>query len=467
MLDSAKVGDLKNLIKNSFRVRPNQDPVYIDVADHLTRLKAPQHQVLFGRRGSGKSCLLVHFKNKEAKGINVLPVYINIDEIKKLGFPDILIRLVLSIMEEMPSAKKGWFKRWATPKSKVQKEIKKLRGLLDEAENQIVVQEDRVTTSGALSGGHGGMTGSVKKDFTQGKRSEFSERKLDSLERHLVDFKHALKEELENSKYSNVYVIIDDFYLVTKETQPDVIDYLHRLVRGTDYYLKVGTVRHRTNLIRNSQQTIGVELHQDVEEISLDRTLEDLTAPKEYLGQILDSFGRKVSLGDASVVLFNQQGFEKLVIASGGVPRDMLTICVQALDIAISQGKSAHLTPKHIWKASSSITYRTKLKNLRDDALSDAERLERTFRDLFIFCIDEKKRTCFLISQEDVREHSEAHELILQLMDFKLIHVVERILPLPPGGKVDSKPTPWTSLFLWSLEKEELMLSNFGNLTIK
>ena len=41
------------------------------------------------------------------------------------------------------------------------------------------------------------------------------------------------------------------------------------------------------------------------------------------------------------------------------------------------------------------------------------------------FCIQQKKRTCFLISQEEAQSYPEIHDLILQLMDFKLIHVIE------------------------------------------
>src|SRR5690606_33144919 len=136
-----------------------------------------------------------------------------------------------------------------------------------------------------------------------------------------------------------------------KERQPDVLDYLHRLVRGTDFYLKVGTVRHRTNLVRNDGQTIGVVLEQDIEQINLDRTLEDLTSPTEFLANLLNSLGDKVGLPNTTTDLFNQQAFEKLVIASGGVPRDFLTIFINAIDIAVSSGQLKHLTPTNIWKA--------------------------------------------------------------------------------------------------------------------
>jgi len=424
MLDDPKVKQLRNLIKDTFRVRPNQDPIYIDIADHLDRLKSKQHQIIYGRRGSGKSCLLVHYKNSESKNKKSLIVYIETDEIKKLGYPDVLIRLLLSIMESTPSAK-NWWRHFRIRKTNIQKHIISLRKLLDQAEQRKVKQEESKTKSFGGKGGYSGVEANIGSSMSNGKLSEFQENKLDTLERYLSDYKKSLVDELASSKIESASVIIDDFYLIKKDRQPDVIDYLHRLLRGTDYYLKVGTVRHRTNLVRNDGQTIGVIVDQDIEQINLDRTLEDLTSPTQFLSRILNSMGKKVNIADVVQELFNPQAFEKLVISSGGVPRDFLTIFVNAIDIALSSGQTIHLTPTLIWKAASSFSYRNKLKNLRTDISTDAPAIEKIFRDILKFCIVAKKRTCFLISQDDARQNSYIHEFILQLMDGKLIHIIE------------------------------------------
>ncbi|MGV9003428.1 hypothetical protein [Flavobacterium sp.] len=432
-LDDPKVNKLKNLIKDSFRIRPNHDPIYIDVSGQLDRLKSEQHQVIFGRRGSGKSCMLVHFKNLKSTKDESITSYVDIDEYKRLGYPDIIIRLLLSILENMPSAKQKW--RIGFLKSKVQKYIIELRNLLDQAESRKVKQEEGKSTDFAATGKGAVGQGSISRKHTFGKMSEFEESKLDNLERHLSDYKKAISEELKKSKFKKAFIIIDDFYLVKKDRQPDVIDYLHRLVRGTNFYLKIGTVKHRTTLVKNDGQTIGVVPGQDIEIISLDRTLEDLSSPTEYLSRILNSMGTKVGIENVVQDLFNSQSFEKLVISSGGVPRDLLNIFVGAVDIAIGNGRPTHITPTHVWKSASSLSYREKLINLRTDISSDAETVERVFRDLLNYCIKEKKRTCFLIAQEEAQQHPDSHELILQLMDGKLIHVVEPDTSAASGRK--------------------------------
>lgn len=434
MLNTEKVSRLKNNVKDSFRVRPNHNPKYIDVEGHLKRLSSKQHQIIYGRRGSGKSCLLVHYKNDVGNENQILSNYISIDEIKKLKYPDVLIRLLLEVMESMPRSKQKW-RKFLFCQTEVQKHIEELRKLLSQAEVRQVRQEERSQSNYGAKGGYSGIAANANKTNSFGTLSEFEERKLDTLERCLPDYKTSLKKEIENSKYSACFLLLDDFYLIERDRQPDVLDYIHRLVRGTEYYIKVATIRHRTDIIRHDGQTIGVQLDQDLEQINLDRTLEDLSSPSDYLSRILNSMANESGLENAHETLFNQNGFEKLIIASGGVPRDFLNIFVDAIDNAISAGNTTHLTPTNIWKSASSFSYRSKLKVLRNDVSTEAIHLERLFRDLMMFCIQVKKRTCFLISQDEAQSHPHVHDMILQLMDFKLIHVIEPDTTAASGRK--------------------------------
>ena len=177
-------------------------------------------------------------------------------------------------------------------------------------------------------------------------------------------------------------------------------------------------------MLRENGHTIGVELSQDVEEISLDRTLEDLGATQDFLWHMLKSIAEKAGITDLEEH-FNPEALEALTLVSGGVPRDFLNILVNAIEVARSSQRTRWLTPTQIYKGAGRLTYTTKLKNLKVDSGSDEEGLERLFVDLLRFCLQEKRKTAFLISQDEAQERPEGHELIQQLMDFKLIHVVE------------------------------------------
>ncbi len=126
-LQSHEVKKLINLIKDSFRVRKNVRPIYVDVGDNLARLGAPQHQVIFGRRGSGKSCLLVEYLAGTPMD-TVTPIYILADEFKRLAYPDILIRLLVEILEAM-SRCRPWYRKVFHRHPPTRKAAKELRDL--------------------------------------------------------------------------------------------------------------------------------------------------------------------------------------------------------------------------------------------------------------------------------------------------------------------------------------------------
>ena len=256
---------------------------------------------------------------------DVQAVYILADEYKMLTYPDIIIRLLMELFEALPE-NLSLLDRLRRKESPSRKCIDELRLLLDLAEETEIVEDAKSSRQRSSVLGVSGRTGSdaglsTQSDISLGRTSSFKEQKLEKLERHLKDYKNALISATEAMNISRINVLIDDFYLMPSEWQPNIIDYLHRLLRDSNYYLKIATIRHRTSLIRNAPQTIGVELFQDVEEISLDRTLEDLESTQEYLSKMLGSLGRKAGIQDLVTENFNPDALQAMTLASGGVPR--------------------------------------------------------------------------------------------------------------------------------------------------
>lgn len=427
-LDDPRLEDLLSLIRDSFRVREDHDPVYVDVSGHLKRVSSPQFQVLFGRRGSGKSCLLVHY-NKISKTTNTSTVYIGGDVIKRLRYPDLLVRLVLQVLEGLPNSQPNWFQRTLKLKHPLSAQIAELRATLDAATTTKVHEQQSQQwsneTDARVSHGPLQVGGKDSVGTSSAFSLEYTTEKLDALERHLGEYRDLVSKSLSKQKSGRLDVLVDDFYLIDRKVQPDVIDYLHRLTRGVNAYLKIGTVRHRTRLSRyDGGQLIGIELGEDMEQIDLDRTFEDVAATRDYLVSLLNSLGQQVGIEDASTEYLSTDGLFQLTLASGGVPRDYLNIFVDAVDQARHLG-STRVTPKSVYKAAASHSYRTKLNHLKGEAGSDAAALERVLADIVTFCLQEKRKTAFLVSQEEVLQLEREHDLVRQLVDFKLIHVIE------------------------------------------
>lgn len=348
-LDDSRVEALVSLVNDTFRVRADQDPIYVDMRGHLERIAAPQHQVIFGRRGSGKSCLLIHYHQHAKEKFDNLSLYIQSDEIKMLPYPDLLIRFLLTSFDKLAKGRKGLLSRIRSPSKALAKPIEDLRELLDMPIESMVQEGSGWTDTSGLEASAtarpirvGGQS-SVRDEAHR--TAQFREKKLDTLERHLQDYKAALIEAVKRSGFDRVTLLVDDFYLIPPGIQPDVVDYLHRLLRDTPVYMKIGTVRHHTTLARRNGAIVGIELSQDVEEINLDQTIEDVDATRDYLATMLDSMGAKVGLSSASSTLLSQDGLLHLTLASGGVPRDFLNIFVNAVEAARARQVTRWLTP--------------------------------------------------------------------------------------------------------------------------
>jgi hypothetical protein len=425
-LNSTEVKELVHLIRDSFRIRANHDPLFVEIGDSLKRISSTQHQVVFGRRGSGKSCLLVHVLRQCEDGGANEALYVGMDSLKRLPFPDILTRILIAVFEQLPGARRPWWLFFKKPAA-VELVLKDLRSILDAALTAQVERTAKDTFKRNFS-----LSSKQSVDVSMGAedsssidtKEQFRRDKLEYLERHLEDYRRAITDAIPKG-HTSLYVLVDDFYLVKRSVQPDVIDYLHRLLRDQNAYLKVGTIRHRTTLRRHEGQTIGVELGQDVEEISLDRTLQTFQDTQAFLVSMLDELGKRVEISNASGEIFNPDAAHALTLASGGVPRDFLNIFADAVDLSVSKGKTDRLTPTYIYKVAASISLQNKRKNLAEDAGVDAMSLEKAFADIVLFCLKEKRKTVFLISRDDAQAMPAENELLQQLMDFKLIHLID------------------------------------------
>lgn len=441
-LDDPKLKELEALIRRSFRVRENHTPIYVDVADNLDRIALDQHQIVFGRRGSGKSCLLIYFRREVASKQKVHTVYISGDTIKTLDYPDVLLRLLLAIFEALPS--QSWLARLRRKIRRTRSKTDEITAELRELLHRPVTSTLKVTTAESSSDTMGGQAGTsagplevaITAESVAGTSREVvresDDEKVHVVDRRLNDYKEAIQDEFTGARSEYGAFIVDDFYLINRTVQPDVIDYLHRLLRDTDLYLKIGTVRHRTRLLRTTPIHTGVQVNLDVDGFNLDQTLEDIDQTGAYLEEMLRKLGSEVKLDDAPSIM-SDEARKDAVLLSGGVPRDYLNIFVGGLERARARKDRKRVTPTELRQAAAALNQETKFRDLRTDAGAEVPALEVLFVDLVKFCLSEKRKTAFLISKDDVAAFSEVHELILQLMDFKLIHLVDETTSAASG----------------------------------
>jgi len=124
-------------------------------------------------------------------------------------------------------------------------------------------------------------------------------------------------------------IVLDDFYHVPYGDQPDVLAYLHQVVKNLDIWLKICGVRHRLRPFVEGNPPRGMQIGQDAAEISLDITLERFQAAQSFLEQVLS--GICAPLDIPIDMLLTQGGRQRLVLGSGGVARDYLHLTQNAL----------------------------------------------------------------------------------------------------------------------------------------
>jgi hypothetical protein len=81
-------------------------------------------------------------------------------------------------------------------------------------------------------------------------------------------------------------------------------------------WLKIGTIRHRTDWYVHGDPPIGVKLGDDADDIDLDLTLEKYALTKQFLVEILKSLSATVKLKPNEFI--TDGAVDRLVLASGG-----------------------------------------------------------------------------------------------------------------------------------------------------
>jgi hypothetical protein len=258
--------------------------------------------------------------------------------------------------------------------------------------------------------------------------------KIDFLHRHILDYQRLFR-QLSTLSAGDSFLFLDDLYHIRRADQSQVIDYFHRIAKSNNLWLKIGTIRHRTQWYVHGDPPIGVKLGDDADEIDLDLTLEKYSLAKEFLVKVLKSF--VTDCGDLSVAqILNDGAIDRLVLASGGVARDFLAIFRKAVDVARERGENhrrARIGSEHVNVAAGEHET-SKREELKRDTLDDQIEIERQFERVVNFCVDVAKANLFLL---DKNASGGEVRLIHELVDLRLIHLVRsRITVSKRPGKI-------------------------------
>ena len=382
-MKDSRVDELIRLISAKSRVSSAEPSlVYVqDARASLSTITASRHHLVFGRRGAGKSALMMEARRQVAAEDAVIS-WTNIQTLR-LETPQ---RIFLFVMDDILSAVI--------------------------AQRQVVSVRSGLALS--LSEMHEQIRSLLSKDSTA----------LDEAQRVVPRAQRALSQYLAVEGV-RVFAFVDDFYYVPRDMQPLLLDMVHGAVRDSNIWLKIASIRHLTNWWQASPP-MGLQSGQDADLIDLDVTLQDPEKASIFLEGILAEYARRVGISALSRV-FTRAALDRLVLASGAVPRDYMVLAVSAIN-RTRRRPNARATGVQDVNQAAGDAAGSKIQELEEDMAMNsgvAERTLETLRKVRTFCLDEEQFTYFLVGYRDKEQLPKLYSLLTDLMDVRMIHLVD------------------------------------------
>lgn len=377
-----RCGDLINLVSARSRVSNAQPSlVYIpDARANFAAVTAARHNLIFGRRGAGKTALLVEAKQQLAAAGSVT-AWINVQTYRREPHQ----RVVLYALNEMLSA------------------LIASRSVDDKSQVAISLSTLSARVQALLD----------------------AEETPDRLVHDLVPRAQRVLRDYVSVSGRALFVFLDDFYYLPRAEQPEVLDLLHGFTRDANVWLKIASIKHLTRWWQ-ATPPLGLQSGQDADLVDLDITLQDPAEAKRFLEGVLLAFARTVGIPSLSRV-FRPEALDRLVVASGAVPRDYLVLATSAIGRAQKRAKARLVGVQDVNQAAGDAAA-SKIQELEEDMASNAGTAEATLATLKAvrsFCLEDESCTYFLVGFRDREDRPASYNLLTDLMDVRLIHLLD------------------------------------------
>lgn len=433
--DDTKLHVLRKKITESLRIqRDSAEPVpYIDAGNILGVVSARQNHAIFARRGCGKTLLLHH--SSRALDDSIRTVYLNCEDFKRHSFPNVLVEILDALFGELEKHRTGWFGRKKRSRElikNIRDDLSKLRVRADTLEQSVRNTNSSEQTSsveGSATVGKGDAAVKLAAAMSDMTRTEIENSykihsdKLRELDMLLPRLKDQVREFFEvSNSVKAVFLQIDDLYHLKKTDQPFVVDYIHRLCKDVPLYFKIATLRHASSLyIDRDGQPIGAQERHDYQPINIDYTFADFGRTRDQNRRIFHEFGKLADMTPTEIDgLFKGEGFNRIVMAGGGVPRDTLSLFLEVLTEVKSHGGDR--IGKDDVRVLSRSNFERRIEELKQD--SEGGEQDILMRGIYVlreFCLT-KKSNVFVISEQALQQRDDFRNLINRLLDYRIIH---------------------------------------------
>lgn len=381
-LADLRVNALVELLNSRSRTSEYQPSLkyVIDAVQAITVVVSKRHHLIFGRRGVGKTALMLEAKSiAETRGANTF--WLNIQVVRSLNSYEAFLTFAHRLCE-LPS------------------QVHSLRVRKPESVAKAEDIKSRIAT--ILAGGR------VSKSVVH---------------RLLPEIQDALK-RLTLETQEDIYIFLDDFHYLAMKEQPTFLDMVHSITRDCPIWIKAAAIKHQARWFTDNPPT-GLQTGHDAALVTLDITLEQPGKAKKFLVSIIRTYAEEAKIPNITNVI-SPTAMERLVLASGGVPRDFLVLASTSIGVARERPKAKIVGVQDVNEAAGKIA-QTKIQELEDDAASSIGKAKSRTEALIVikkFLLEEQRCTYFRVDFQDKEQNAEEYESLQGLMDLRLIHLI-------------------------------------------
>jgi hypothetical protein len=439
---------------------------FVDNGPLVTLLSTRDHQIIYGRRGTGKTHALSYLAQVMEKS-NDIVLYTDLRTIGSTGGlyanPSLSLcqratRLLADVLTEMHDI----ILQYAVERAEVS-DLSFIGPILDQFADEITNVEvvGNIETEALLSSSESsdaGATGTLSIDSkgallkgeVSGKSSEaqrFENRRKESGSEetriHFGSVGTILQTITSHFAPRRIWVLLDEWSSLPMELQPFLADFLRRTIFPiSGATVKIGAIEQRSlfRITKSLNDYIGIELGADASaDLNLDDFMvfdNDAKQARDFFQELLFKHYKAIDekLGEYQIrdakdlirMAFSQiNAFDEFVRSAEGVPRDAINI----LSLAAQQSKGEKISVNHVRKAARAWYQRDK---------EAAVRSNRDAYDLLHWVIDkvigERRARAFLLRS------NESDALVNFLYDARLVHILKRSISAhdQPGIRYDA-----------------------------
>jgi hypothetical protein len=428
-----------------------------DAGALFAQLSSHDHQILYGRRGTGKTHALQYLqaKTREAGDISVYidlrtigssrGVYSDPDLSPEERATRLLIDVLVTIHDDLVSQALDLAERRSVPEDELLAVLQRFEKDLFEIRVSGTVERERSESKGAAGSSGGHMEAALapvpslrakvdaSRAFDNATAVRTIERGKEMYRVNFTSFGTSLREVIDVMRGIRVWVLLDEWSDVPREIQPILADMLKRslfAVKGLT--VKIGAIEQRSAFRTRSRagELIGLELGADVAAgLDLDDFMvfgRDAGKAANFLATLLFKHVRAQMAEDESSAHapnnpddmirqgFTQHpAFEELVRAAEGVPRDAINI----LNLAATAAGEVQISIPHVRAAARKWYLADK-----EAALSAHGEAQALLHWVIDEVIGTRRARAFLLQEGDAR----THPLIGELYDARVLHVLKQ-----------------------------------------